>query len=63
MADVKTFLEKLERKFFTLLEAKTGWGKEEVKKVYLSAVTETALDEIYGETPADDVPQSPLPPF
>ncbi len=37
--------EKLREIFFSKLERKTGWGKEEVKKLWLEAVVEFLMNE------------------
>ncbi len=47
----KEEFEKIKEIFFSKLERKTGWGKEEIKKLWLETITEFLLiqNETYDE--------------
>ena len=41
--ETKELLEKIEKSLFEKLEEKTGWGRNEIKALYKSAVNDTLL--------------------
>jgi hypothetical protein len=49
----KEIFEKIKLRFFRKLDSKTGWGKEEVKKLF----TECTMEELsqYIETTINDI--------
>jgi len=54
----KEEFEKLKQIFFSKLEKKTGWGRNEIKRVWLESVTEFLLTQ--NETYKTKKPQSYL---
>jgi hypothetical protein len=44
--NIKEFISKLDQRFASKIEAKTGWGKNEVIEAFRHAVTETLIDSI-----------------
>ena len=42
-------LERIQIRFFKALEAKTGWGKEEVKKIYREIEAQTLREYLDGK--------------
>ena len=42
----KEILEKIQKLFFTKLESKTGWGKNDIKELYKECVIEILSEYI-----------------
>lgn len=44
MIDKKKILKRIEEIFYSKLQAKTGWGRNEVMKAYKDAVNEALME-------------------
>jgi len=44
--------EQLQQRFFDKLETKTGWGRNEIKQLFLETVIEVVADLIELESPS-----------
>jgi len=44
--EIAKLLKEIEEEFFSSLDQKTGWGKEEVKRAYKDAVLEVLMRKV-----------------
>jgi hypothetical protein len=49
MVDWQNLLKRIKEIFYNKLQAKTGWGKNEVMELYVDAVNEALIEKINGE--------------
>jgi hypothetical protein len=55
----KEILNKIQELFFSKLESKTGWGKNNVKELYNQCVIEVLSEYIEDKLPQDDYNYNP----